>query len=331
MGSGKTTLLSALFPTVLPGITSWAEPYRSVFMRDNLTGETVRIAGYDDSVQGTKMKMVLIGDRMREFGGSVLRRCLQSESDWVTVDEIGFLEEACADYQKAVCALLEHRHVAAAVRKQDLPFLNALRSREDVFLVDLDKPFGSTGCVIMASGQSKRFGENKLMTDFLGQPLLSHVLDATENVFAKRVVVTRHEAVAALCQKRGIPVVLHDRPHRNDTVRLGLQAVGAVEQCLFCPGDQPLLSGDTVRSLLLCAANLPDRIWRPRCGTVPGAPVLFPHWTFPELLDLPEGKGGGVLIKKYPEKVLHLEVENPWELADADTPEMLEMLKGNAL
>lgn len=44
-------------------------------------------------------------------------------------------------------------------RKQDLPFLNELRSRQDVFVVDLDRPFGHTGCVIMASGMGKRYGE----------------------------------------------------------------------------------------------------------------------------------------------------------------------------
>ena len=331
MGSGKTTLLSALFSKTMPGITSWAEPYRSVWMQDNLTGETVRIAAYDDSVQGTNLKMVLLGDVLHTFGGSVLERCMQSESAWVTIDEIGFLEERCEPFQQAIRALFDHKHVAAVVRKQDLPFLNELRGREDVFLIDLDEPFGGCGCVIMASGLSKRFGENKLMADFLGRPLITHILDATENVFTKRVVVTRHEAVAELCQKRDIPFVLHALPHRSDTVKLGLEAVGDVERCMFCPGDQPLLTRDTVLSLLLCAKNAREQIWRPCCAKTPGSPVLFPRWTFPALMDLPEGKGGGAVIKQHPETVRHLAIQNTWELADADTPEMLETLKGKVL
>ena len=84
-------------------------------------------------------------------------------------------------------------------------------------------------------------------------------------------------------------------------------------------------------SLLLCGADSQDKIWRPHCGETPGSPVLFPSWAFAELMNLPEGKGGGVLIKKHPETVLHMEIENPWELVDADTPEMLNTLKGKVI
>ena len=331
LGSGKTTLLSKLFPSIMPGITSWAEPHKSVFMRDNLTGEFVKVADYDDSIQGTKLKMVLLGDVMKEFGCSVISRCLQNESGWVTIDEIGFLEEKCTEYQDSIRNLFERKQVAAVVRKQDLPFLNELKSREDVFLVDMDEPYSNCGCVIMASGLGKRFGENKLMADFLGEPLITRILNITDGLFAKRVVVTRHEDVAKLCKERDIPFVLHSLPHRSDTVRLGLEAVGEVENCMFCPCDQPLLSRDTVLFLLLCGANSQEKIWRPCCKDTPGSPVLFPCWAFPELMNLPEGKGGGVVMKKHPEKVAYVEIENPLELVDADTPETLEMLKGKAL
>ena len=187
------------------------------------------------------------------------------------------------------------------------------------------------GCVIMASGLGNRFGGNKLMADFLGKPMISRVLDATEGLFAKRVVVTRHESVADLCKERVIPVVLHDLPHRSDTVRLGLEAIGDVERCMFCPGDQPLLTRETIESLLLSARNEPEAIWRPCCDSTPGSPVLFPRWTFPELRTLPEGKGGGVVIKHYPEKCRMLNISCPQELQDADTPEILEQLRQYAI
>lgn len=188
--------------------------------------------------------------------------------------------------------------------------------------------FPQTGCVIMASGKGVRFGGNKLMADFGGEPMFLRSVAATEGLFDERVVVTRHEDVAQICVERGIRVLLHDLPHRNDTVRLGLEALGNVDCCLFCPGDQPLLSRETVAVLLENWKQSRESIVRPAFEDTQGSPVLFPNWTFPELLTLPEGKGGGVVIRNHPEAVLTVPVSNPFELADADTPEMLEILKG---
>ena len=120
---------------------------------------------------------------------------------------------------------MDQKRLVAAVRKQDLSFLEELCRRDDVFLVDLDSPFDSMGCVIMASGLGTRFGGNKLMAPFRGKPLVQWVLDATEGIFSRRVVVTRHEAVEKLCRGQGIEVVYHNLPDLNDTIRLGLHAV----------------------------------------------------------------------------------------------------------
>ena len=84
----------------------------------------------------------------------------------------------------------------------------------------------TVGCVIMASGLSRRFGTNKLLADFCGQPMLCRAFDATATPgIAARIVVTRSEEVQALCRAQGVPVLLHSLPGRNDTVRLGLSAL----------------------------------------------------------------------------------------------------------
>ena len=190
--------------------------------------------------------------------------------------------------------------------------------------------FPKIGCVIMASGLGKRFGGNKLMADFHGEPMIQRALDATAGLFSRRVVVTRHEQVAALCREQHVDVVLHNLPDRNDTVRLGLQALGNLDACMFLPGDQPLLRRETVAMLLENRKEHPDSIIRSAYEDTEGSPVLFPSWTFPELLTLPEGKGGGVVIKNHPHAVHRISVADPFELADADTPEMLETLKALA-
>lgn len=190
--------------------------------------------------------------------------------------------------------------------------------------------FPKVGCVIMASGMGKRFGGNKLMADFQGKPMILQALQASRSFREHRVVVTRHADVANLCRTQGVPVLLHDLPHRSDTVRLGLEALGDVDACVFLPGDQPLLRPETVDLLVSRWETDQQQIVRPFCGDAPGSPVIFPAWAIPELRNLPEGKGGGWVIKQHPECVEAVPVSDPYELMDADTPEVLELLRRQA-
>ena len=202
----------------------------------------------------------------------------------------------------------------------------------------------TVGCVIMASGLSRRFGTNKLLADFCGQPMLCRAFDATATPgIAARIVVTRSEEVQALCRAQGVPVLLHSLPGRNDTVRLGLSAL--LEQqpelsgCMFLPGDQPLLRRETVEAMTerFCPTEWQKETEREifRLGAVAdndptplvGSPVLFGSSFFSELLTLPENKGGNVLLKKYPAQVRTICIADSAELLDADIPEVLQQLE----
>ena len=207
----------------------------------------------------------------------------------------------------------------------------------------------TVGCVIMASGLSRRFGTNKLLAPFDGQPLLYRAFAATDTPqLSARIVVTRSENVQALCRAHGVPVLLHSLPGRNDTVRLGLSAL--LEQqpelsgCMFLPGDQPLLRRETVEAMTerFCHEQPSTTEWQKetereifRLGAVAdndpaplvGSPVLFGSSFFSELLTLPENKGGNVLLKKYPAQVRTICIADSAELLDADTPEVLQQLE----
>ena len=317
-------MLAELFQSKLPGITTWANPYHSVMLQDNLTLQTVQIGQYERI--GDSGKMLLCSDGFDSLGIPAICRCLESSCEWVSIDEIGFLESGLTEYQAAVRKLFDQKHVAAVLRKQSLPFLDELRSRQDVFLVDLDEPYGSIGCVIMASGLGKRFGSNKIMADFDGRPMLQQILDATDGIFAKRIVVTRHTEVADYCKQHGVSFLLHELPFRSDTVRLGLQQMTDTMGCIFCASDQPLLQRETLAALALSFQNGSSYIWRFAYDGIPAAPVLFPQWCYSQLLDLPEGKGGAYVAKQYPDDVYLFPVFDPYTLTDADTPETLEKL-----
>lgn len=328
--SGKSTLLSLLTNNALPGITTRTITGDSVYLLENSTGHEALIGVRDILREGANCRMHPIFSGFMALGLPAMERCIRCGSPWISMDQIGYLELACPEYCDLLLRLMDRKRLIATVWKQEHPFLTRLLARDDVFAVDLDHPFGDFGCVIMASGLATRFGRNKLMTPFLGEPMIRRVLNATDGIFARRVVVTRHRSVADYCRDLGVEVILHDLPNRSDTVRLGLERCADLPGCMFCQADQPLLRADTVKSLTLCAAAEPDMIWRAAAEATPVSPILFPRWAYPELMELPEGKGGGVVAEKYPQKVRLLSVRNPDELEDADTVEDLYRLQSKS-
>ena len=109
------------------------------------------------------------------------------------------------------------------------------------------------GCIVMASGAGVRFGGNKLMSELCGEPLVGHVVRATGGLFDRRVVVTRHADVAAVCETLGAQVIMHDEPGRNDTVRLGMEVMDGCDTVTFVQGDQPLIRPASIAALLRAA------------------------------------------------------------------------------
>lgn len=175
------------------------------------------------------------------------------------------------------------------------------------------------GCVIMASGEGKRFGSNKMLTDINGEPLIRRTIESVPRGFDV-VVSTRWPQVADICGELGCACVLHDGMLRSESVRAGL-AWGAErgwKGCLFLPGDQPLVSPESFRAMVLAfgegGREHPVRL---ACGGEPSSPVLFPAELFDALMRL-EGKDGGGSILKGRTDVVLVEAR-AYELWDVDT------------
>ena len=332
-GAGKSARLAALaaaLPAPPPTLATQAVPGRGDYLREN-GGPPVQVGRFDPALPGPENRMRPLAGAFAAFGTAALGRCAAAPGPWAVIDEIGYLETACPPYLAALEALMRQKCLLAAVRKQPLPALEALLRRPDVFVVDLDAPYGRAGCVVMASGLGRRFGGDKLLAQFNGRPLLSYALAASAGVFERRVVVTRSAAAAQLARAAGVPAVLHALPERRDTIRLGLQALGGgLDTVAFLPGDQPLLQRGTLAGLALCAANARQDIWRPGQGARAGAPVFFPAWAFGQLAALPPGAGGGAVARRWPARVRLWPVCPPWggwELADVDRPQDLARLQ----
>ncbi len=192
------------------------------------------------------------------------------------------------------------------------------------------------GCIIMASGQSTRFGSNKLLAEFQGKRLIDIIIERTSllmsgcdedfSIEIKRLVLTRTKEVASLCEESGVPVVLHQLQNRNDAVRLGILQMADCDACIFCTCDQPLLKKESIERLIYKFSQQKKGIYRLASENTIGNPILFSKELFEELSCLPEKRGGSYLAEKYPKKVTCVQAENELELYDVDTPEDLMRL-----
>lgn len=214
----------------------------------------------------------------------------------------------------------------------------------------MSKSLYPLACVVLASGLGQRFGTNKLLTPFNDQPLVQHILTITNDLFMQRVVVTRHAEIKKLCDAQRIACILHHEPYLSDTVRLGIEYLLQAHQSstnagnskknsasstqpkicglLFATGDQPLLRQASIKKLCESFLTEPEKIHRLAADTTPGNPVIFPITLAQELKQLPQDKGGGALIKKYPELVIQVPVQDKYELYDVDTKaDLLNILR----
>ena len=313
----------------LPGITTYAVPGKEVLLKDNENGKEMKIGVFDPEMNGNPMRPVTEG--FLKLGCPALDRMSESEGEWVSIDELGFLESKELAFQEAVRNIFDKKKVLAVLRKQDIPFLNELRNREDVYLVDLDGMHRKVGCVIMASGMSIRFGESKLFAELGGKTFLQRILETTEGVFAKRVVVTRNAQAAEYCRGKEVEVIFHELPDRSDTVRLGTEVMEDMDGIVFCACDQPMLRRESLLKLRNAFSFEQKSLLRLAYGDKQGMPALFGKEYIDELKNLPKGKGGSYILKKYESKVACIQVVDELELFDVDTKEDLETIQKSAV
>ena len=183
--------------------------------------------------------------------------------------------------------------------------------------------------ILMASGFSKRFGEeNKLLHPFGGKALARYTLELAAGLdFPGGIFfVTSSDDVAALASDlSAVRVVRNAAPEkgRRESVRLGLEAADAAYY-LFFTCDQPFLDVLTVQ--LILDARKQSRIVEPRYQGRPGNPCLFSAVFREELLSLEEGETPRLIKTRHPGAVIGVEVSSSLVLQDIDDEYTLKRL-----
>ena len=187
--------------------------------------------------------------------------------------------------------------------------------------------------IVLAAGSSSRMGRPKQLLPFRGQTVLECIIDSALNSSLSKVVVVlghRADELRPLLAKRDVTVVLNSdyKSGQSASIQAGLDAVRQdVDAALFLLGDQPLITPETINTILSVYANSPGPIVMPLFNGKRGNPVLFDRQTFGRIDALSGDTGARVLFQEYTDQIVEVPLHDPSVHFDIDTEQDYHLLK----
>ena len=180
--------------------------------------------------------------------------------------------------------------------------------------------------IVMASGLSKRMGENKLFFKLGERCLYQITFDLLKKLDLDEVIiVSSYDQILKEARDYGYKAIFNDNNEvgKSSSIKLG------VKECedramMFFVADQPLLTEKTCNKLIEKFKKDPV-ITYPVVNERRGAPVIFPKEYKDDLLTL-EGDQGGMIFA-YKNKVNTVAINDEAELLDIDTIKVYEKIK----
>ena len=178
--------------------------------------------------------------------------------------------------------------------------------------------------ILLAAGKSRRMGSCKQLLPMGGNTVIARCLDALVGGGVSEVVlVTAEEGSGVVAAAQGYIVKMVVNPdHEGDmasSVRVGLDAITPVASgVIVALSDYPLVTAATIKNLIAAHAESPDSIIIPCYLERKGHPLLFPRSILAELTHDTILRH---LVRRDPDRVRCLEVDDLGVLQDMDTPE----------
>ncbi len=193
-----------------------------------------------------------------------------------------------------------------------------------------------TAGVILAAGESSRFGEPKQLTKLNDKYLLEWVVDAALASDLETVVLIlgfEHQKILQrLGDKKGsdkfqVAINSRFRDGQSQSVALGVSMiVDTYAAVMFLLGDQPMVDPATINHLLDCFRASEKNICVPVNRWRRGNPTIFSDLFYNRLLAIEGDMGGRKIIESHSDQILEVEIENPLVFFDIDTPQDLKEL-----
>ncbi len=187
--------------------------------------------------------------------------------------------------------------------------------------------------IILAAGQSVRFGSAKLLQPWGKHTIIEQTVDNFRASKAGEVIVvlgSRADEVRKRLAGKRVKIVLNpDYPRgMSASVVAALPHVDAwAKAVMLALGDQPLVDSKIINALIDAFETVSKGIVIPVFKGRRGNPVIFDIKYRSELLELTGDVGGREVVARHPADVLEVEVDSPAVLADIDTPADYERQK----
>lgn len=185
--------------------------------------------------------------------------------------------------------------------------------------------FENVAGIVLAAGESRRFGSPKQLLDWKGKPFIRHIAETGLQAGLKPMIIVSGDHAIELSEtltNLEVQIVHNDeyRLGQATSIRKGVETLPAsTGAAVFLLADQPQIPAALLKALIDVHARNLSRVLVPLVQSDRrGNPVLFDRAVFPDLLNLKGDTGGRGLFEKHPVDYL------PWHdetiLMDVDSP-----------
>ena len=184
--------------------------------------------------------------------------------------------------------------------------------------------------MLLAAGESRRFGATKQLAPHAGRPLVAHAMSAAEAVCGSNtLLVTGNEwwNVATACGHIQGFLVRNTAFHEglSTSIRAGVSRLSSVaDGILIMLADQPLITAKHLGQLAREWRDAPNKIVASAYADSFGSPVIFPRDCFADLGSLRGDRGAKSVINRHSDLLIC--VNCPDAAIDIDRPADMQKL-----
>ncbi|MBI5353352.1 MAG: nucleotidyltransferase family protein [Chloroflexi bacterium] len=178
----------------------------------------------------------------------------------------------------------------------------------------------SISAIILAAGQSKRMGQQKMLMSWGNTTVLGKVIETLQAAGVEDITLVANSATASQITNYKLPITLNDGGEMLESIQLGLRGQNSQsEATLICLGDQPQVEERSVR--LVCESFQRSRssIVVPSFQMRRGHPWLIAREQWDEVLRMRAPKSMRDFLNSHKDEIFYLDVDSPSILQDLDT------------